>query len=77
MRRRTDQRFLPASSSNTLSAAQAVANSAIDERIELEQVNAIYSLLENRYSRKVGTLLDLANDKTDSSVHSIQLLALC
>jgi len=51
MRRRIDRRFLPASSPDTPNGAQAVANSPIDERLELEQVNAIYSLLENRYSR--------------------------
>jgi len=53
MRRRIDRRFLPPSSSTTLNAAQSVANSPIDEKLELEQVNAIYSLLENRYTRKV------------------------
>jgi cytochrome b pre-mRNA-processing protein 6 len=57
MRRRIERRFLPASSPNTPTAAQAVANSAVDEKVELEQVNAIYSLLENRYSRKVCSLL--------------------
>jgi cytochrome b pre-mRNA-processing protein 6 len=57
MQRRIDQRFLPASSPNTPDAAQAVANSAIDEKVEFGQVNAIYSLLENRYSRKVRSLL--------------------
>jgi len=67
MRRRIDRRFLPASSPNTPNAAQAVANSAIDEKVELEQVNAIYSLLENRYSRKypiTGSLLKPASNPT-------------
>jgi len=65
MRRRIDRRFLPASTSNTPNAAQAVANSAVDEKMELEQVNAIYSLLENRYSRKypiTGSLLKPASN---------------
>jgi cytochrome b pre-mRNA-processing protein 6 len=53
MRRRIEKRFLPASSPDSPNGAQAVANSPIDEKLELEQVNAIYSLLENRYSRKV------------------------
>jgi cytochrome b pre-mRNA-processing protein 6 len=53
MRRRIDKRYLPAAPSDTPGAAQAVANSPIDEKVDLDQVNAIYSLLENRYSRKV------------------------
>lgn len=53
MRKRLDRRFLPTSSPESQSAATAVANSAVDERLELEQANILYSLLENRYSRKV------------------------
>jgi len=67
MQRRIDQRFLPASSPNTPNAAQAVANSAIDEKVEFGQVNAIYSLLENRYSRKypiTGSLMKPASSPT-------------
>ncbi|KAE8449977.1 hypothetical protein EG329_007116 [Mollisiaceae sp. DMI_Dod_QoI] len=65
MRKRIDKRFLPASSSNTPKAAQAVANSGIDERMELEQANVLYSLLENRYSRKypiTGSLMTPASN---------------
>ncbi|PMD14048.1 hypothetical protein NA56DRAFT_636842 [Hyaloscypha hepaticicola] len=67
IRRRVDRRFLPASSSNAPNAAQATANSAIDEKAELVQVNAIYSLLENRYSGKYpikGTFLKPASNPT-------------
>ncbi len=53
MRRRIDKRFLPAASPD----APAVA---VDEKAELEQVNVLYSLLENRYSRKVPVSPDLA-----------------
>ncbi len=53
MRRRLEKRFLPASSQTAPKAAQAVANSPLDEKLELEQANVLYSLLENRYARKV------------------------
>jgi len=56
MRKRLEQRFLPVSSQPSQTGntqAQAVANSPIDEKLELEQANVLYSLLENRYSRKV------------------------
>ncbi|MCJ1271847.1 hypothetical protein MMC22_011752 [Lobaria immixta] len=63
MRRRIDKRLLP-SSPNTpqqpqdkVRANDALATPApsqpFDEKGELEQVNALYSLLENRYSKKV------------------------
>lgn len=51
MRKRIDRRFLPVSSPD----APAVAGNAVDERFELEQANVLYSLLENRYSRKVSS----------------------
>ncbi|CZR57450.1 uncharacterized protein PAC_07339 [Phialocephala subalpina] len=66
MRKRIDRRFLLASST-TPNAARAVANSAVDERLELEQVNVLYSLLENRYSRKypiTGSLMKPASNPT-------------
>jgi cytochrome b pre-mRNA-processing protein 6 len=53
MKKRLDRRFLPASSPDTVEAAQAVPNSAVDKKLELEQANALYSLLENRYSQTV------------------------
>jgi hypothetical protein len=57
IRRRVDKRFLPASSSapagNTNTPVAAKAASVVDERFELEQVNAIYSLLDNRYKHAV------------------------
>lgn len=53
IKKRLDRRFLPASSPDTANAVQAVPKSAIDEKMELEQVNALYSLLENRYSQTV------------------------
>lgn len=49
MRKRLDRRFIPSSSTKD---AQ-VANSPVDEKMELEQANVLYSLLENRYTRKV------------------------
>ncbi|EKD15076.1 hypothetical protein MBM_06837 [Drepanopeziza brunnea f. sp. 'multigermtubi' MB_m1] len=57
MRRRLDSRFLPASAaapaaSSETAASPLPANRALDEKLELEQANALYSLLENRYSRK-------------------------
>ncbi|PBP19713.1 hypothetical protein BUE80_DR009437, partial [Diplocarpon rosae] len=52
VRRRVEQRFLPASSETAPKAGQRIAGSPIDEKLELEQANALYSLLENRYSRK-------------------------
>jgi cytochrome b pre-mRNA-processing protein 6 len=41
-----DRRLLPA-------APSTAPTKLADEKAELEQVNALYSLLENRYSRKV------------------------
>lgn len=49
MRRRIDKRFLP----STAEGAAAPSSAVVDERAELEQANILYSLLENRYSRKV------------------------
>jgi hypothetical protein len=46
MRRRIDQRLSPQNAAN------------VDARAELEQVNALYSLLENRYSKKVCRIAD-------------------
>ena len=39
--------------------APAVASpvAKFDERAELEQVNVLYSFIENRYSKKVGVLM--------------------
>jgi hypothetical protein len=53
IRRRIDRQFLPASSSDPAKAVQKVPNSSVDEKLELENVNILYSLLENRYTRKV------------------------
>lgn len=59
MRRRIDKRLLPLSSSSSTSPRQARANEALatgapfDEKRELEQVNVLYSFLENRYHKKV------------------------
>ncbi|KAI9052481.1 hypothetical protein LZ554_003825 [Drepanopeziza brunnea f. sp. 'monogermtubi'] len=57
MRRRLDSRFQPASAaapaaSSETAASHLAANRAPDEKLELEQANALYSLVENRYSRK-------------------------
>ena len=63
MRRRIDKRLLPSSSHTPQQPQDKVrANDALatpvpsqpfDEKGELEQVNVLYSLLENRYSKKV------------------------
>lgn len=59
MRRRIDKRFLPYASQplkgqiiNGASVAPAQGQH-IEEKAEFEQVNVLYSLLENRYSKKV------------------------
>lgn len=49
MRRRIDRKFLP----NSSAASYAVP---VNEKEELDQANALYSLLENRYQRKVSQL---------------------
>lgn len=67
MQRRIDRQFLQASSSATQSAASAGATSIADERLELERANILYSLLENRYSRKypiTGSLMKPASNPT-------------
>jgi len=67
MRKRLDKRFIPASSPNSPNATQVAANSGIDEKMELEQANVLYSLLENRYSRKypiTGSLMKPASNPT-------------
>lgn len=65
MRRRIEKRLLPLSSSSTtplqpqdkVRANDALAtpapNQQFDEKRELEQVNVLYSLLENRYHKMV------------------------
>lgn len=59
MRRRIDKRFLPSTSQPTKGASVNEASVApaqgqgFEEKAELEQVNVLYSLLENRYSKKV------------------------
>ena len=61
MRRRIDRRFSPSSSplQNNVVAngAQETIPSPVklDETAELAQVNVLYSFLENRYSKKVGS----------------------
>jgi len=67
MRRRLDRKFLPASAPGSQVTAQAAPISAMNERSELEQANVLYSLLENRYSRKypiTGSLMKPASNPT-------------
>lgn len=57
IRRRIDRQFLPTSSSDATTPPQKLPYSPVDEKAELEKaelenVNVLYSLLENRYSRK-------------------------
>lgn len=62
MRRRIDKRFLPFPSQPTKGAGADEASVApaqgqhFEEKAEFEQVNVLYSLLENRYSKKVWHL---------------------
>jgi len=68
MRKRLEQRFLPVSSQPSQTGntqAQAVANSPIDEKLELEQANVLYSLLESRYSRKYPIKGELMTPKSN------------
>lgn len=62
MRRRIDKRLLPSSTTQQQPQDKVRANDALaspapnppfDEKRELEQVNVLYSLLEDRYSKKV------------------------
>lgn len=52
MMRRANQRF-PSAASQSSSSTPTVS-----EEAELAQVNALYSLLENRYTKKVGAPFD-------------------
>lgn len=59
MRRRIDKRFLP--STPQLRKGAGIDEGSVtpaqgqhfEEKAELEQINVLYSLLENRYSQKV------------------------
>ncbi|KAF4622790.1 hypothetical protein G7Y89_g14235 [Cudoniella acicularis] len=51
MQKRIDRKFLP-SKPKEGEDKPLVAPSAINEKAELEQVNALYSLLGNRYTQK-------------------------
>ena len=53
--RRINRRFLPNASPEASKEASASSSSSIpvNEQAELDQVNVLYSLLENRYSKKV------------------------
>lgn len=70
MRRRVDKTFKPATVPPhelvTANAAQPMLPSAVkfDEAAELEQVNVLYSFLENRYSKKVRGTPNVLNFST-------------
>ncbi|CZS92598.1 hypothetical protein WAI453_006662 [Rhynchosporium graminicola] len=67
MRKRLERHF-PATTSqaeNTPGAAKAVANSALDERLELEKANVLYALVENRFSRKYPITGSLMTPKSN------------
>lgn len=59
MRRRINKRFLPSAAQPQKGAGIDEASVAsaqgqnFEEKAELEQINVLYSLLENRYSKKV------------------------
>lgn len=53
IRKRVDRKFLDAAAVPSTSGS-ATAGIVVNEKKELEQVNALYSLLENRYQRKVS-----------------------
>jgi len=42
-----------------------VPNSAVDEKMELKNINILYSLLENRYSRKYALTESLMRPKSN------------
>ncbi|KAK0113687.1 hypothetical protein ONS95_013935 [Cadophora gregata] len=66
MRKRLEQRFLPVSSQPTQTGTtQAVAHNSVDEKLELEQANVLYSLLENRYSGKYPIKGELMTPKSN------------
>ncbi|KAL8664107.1 MAG: hypothetical protein Q9202_003291 [Teloschistes flavicans] len=61
MRRRIDKQLGPASAENTSYDPSKESKDTLvtslkpyDENAEMEQVNALYSLLENRYVKQVG-----------------------
>lgn len=60
MRQRINKRFLPSAPQPKKSAGFDDTSLVVpaqgqhfEEKIELEQINVLYSLLENRYSKKV------------------------
>lgn len=59
MRRRINKRFLPSSHQPQKGAGidesfvAPAQGQHFEEKAELEQINVLYSLLENRYSKKV------------------------
>lgn len=59
MRRRIDKRFNPSTlqpedlAASNKAQATIPASAKYDEKAELEQVNVLYSFLENRYAKKV------------------------
>ncbi|KIN00851.1 hypothetical protein OIDMADRAFT_53995 [Oidiodendron maius Zn] len=65
IRKRVDRRLLPSSPSTSTKSPSKL--SSAEEKAEWEQVNALYSLLENRYSRKfasTGSLMRPASNPT-------------
>lgn len=61
MRRRIDKQLGPASAGNTSYDPSKESKDTLvtplkpyDENAEMEQINALYSLLENRYVKQVG-----------------------
>lgn len=65
IRRRVDRTFgvAPAAPSSAAATPQSALEKPLDEARELEQVNALYSLLEGRYAQKVyislSTILEI------------------
>ena len=53
MRRRIQRRLPPAGQEGSTGAATTVAVSERNDQTELEEVNALYSMLEDRYKKKV------------------------
>jgi len=67
MRKRLNRRYPPSSSAGSQSAVQTVPISAAEKKLEMEEANILYSLLENRYSRKypiTGSLMKPASNPT-------------
>jgi hypothetical protein len=56
MQRRIERKFNPAQNAPD---GKPIAAAVINEKVEMDQVNALYSLINNRYTKQVYMLLAL------------------